>query len=208
MSDTYREIAAVLERYLSKVNAGSILGRALRDINLTPDKVSARDLPRVLVKLESGIRLFLGPGMQEQLRRELHAISGFREVTPQTVTIKTERDVSHARILAMTLCDDIGARLHIAQKVATAVSELARNILNYAGTGTIEIGAPTEGPPRMLIRAVDTGPGIPNLDEILSGRYRSKRGLGLGILGVKRLADKFVIDTSKSGTRVEAEMLL
>jgi serine/threonine-protein kinase RsbT len=208
MSDTYREIAAVLERYLSKVNAGSILGRALRDINLTPDRVSARDLPRVLVKLESGIRLFLGPGMQEQLRRELHAISGFREVTPQTVTIKTERDVSHARILAMTLCDDIGARLHIAQKVATAVSELARNILNYAGTGTIEIGAPLEGPPRMVIRAVDTGPGIPNLEEILSGRYRSKRGLGLGILGVKRLADKFVIDTNKSGTRVEAEMLL
>lgn len=208
MSDTYREIAAVLERYLSKVNAGSILGRALRDINLTPDRVSARDLPRVLIKLESGIRLFLGPGMQEQLRRELHAISGYREVTAQTVAIRTERDVSHARILAMTLCDDIGARLHIAQKVATAVSELARNILNYAGTGTIEIGAPPEGPPRMLIRAVDTGPGIPNLEEILSGRYRSKRGLGLGILGVKRLADRFVIDTNKAGTRVEAEMLL
>ena len=208
MADTYREIVVILERYLSKVNAGSILGRALRENNIAPDRMSPRDLPKVLAKLESGIRLFLGPPMQEQLRRELHAISGYRETPPQSVPIRTERDVSHARILAMTMCDDIGVRLHIAQKVATAVSELARNIVNYAGTGTVEIASAKDGAPRMLIRAVDSGPGIPNLEEILSGRYRSKRGLGLGILGVKRLADRFVIETNKTGTRIEAEMLL
>ena len=53
---------------------------------------------------------------------------------------------------------------------------------------------------------VTFGPGITNLDEILAGRYRSRSGLGLGILGTKRLADRFSIDSKPTGTHVEVEV--
>ena len=56
-----------------------------------------------------------------------------------------------------------------------------------------------DGHARILVRATDTGTGIPNLDEDMSGKYRSTTGLGRWLLGVKRLADRFDIKTGKSG---------
>ncbi len=56
------------------------------------------------------------------------------------------------------------------------------------------------------VTAADEGSGIANLDEILAGRYKSKTGLGAGILGVKRLSDHFEIQTGPTGTRVRAEV--
>ena len=60
----------------------------------------------------------------------------------------------------------------------------------------------------ITIRASDRGPGIPDVELVLSGRYRSRTGLGKGLLGVKRLANKFEIDSGPTGTRVEAEIAL
>ena len=62
------------------------------------------------------------------------------------------------------------------------------------------------GPVRTIFSARDQGPGIANLADILAGRYRSRSGLGLGILGTKRLADRFAIDTKPTGTHVEVEV--
>jgi serine/threonine-protein kinase RsbT len=59
-----------------------------------------------------------------------------------------------------------------------------------------------------VIRAVDRGPGISNLPLILSGEYKSKTGLGRGIVGCKRLADHFEVSTSKAGTHITAEVEL
>jgi serine/threonine-protein kinase RsbT len=56
--------------------------------------------------------------------------------------------------------------------------------------------------------ASDDGPGIANLDEIMAGRYRSRTGLGLGLLGSKRLSDSFDIQTSARGTCVTVEVRL
>jgi serine/threonine-protein kinase RsbT len=92
--------------------------------------------------------------------------------------------------------------------VATIVSELARNIFMYTDGGTIDLVPTAEGPPRLLVRAVDRGRGIAHLDEVMSGRYRSKTGLGAGLLGTKRLVDRFEIETGPTGTRVEAEVAL
>ena len=88
-------------------------------------------------------------------------------------------------------------------KVATAVSELARNIFNYAGSGIVVL-APLEGHRvGMRILAEDQGPGIPNLDDILEGNYRSRTGMGLGILGSRKIMDSFDIQsTPGKGTRV------
>ena len=62
--------------------------------------------------------------------------------------------------------------------------------------------------PRVVIRAIDRGAGIPNLPQIMSGQYRSKTGLGRGILGTKRLADQFDINTGAFGTQIVAEVEL
>jgi len=90
-------------------------------------------------------------------------------------------------------------------KIVTATSELARNIHMYAAAGDIEIhiaSAPRAG---MRVSASDRGPGIPDLDGVMGGRARSKRGMGLGLRGVKAMADDFTIDSAPGrGTSVSA----
>jgi serine/threonine-protein kinase RsbT len=89
-------------------------------------------------------------------------------------------------------------------RVMTAVSELARNIVQYAGEGEIEL-SPTSQPPGVEIVARDRGPGIPNLDRIMVGNYRSRLGMGLGLRGVKNLAERFDVRTEIGrGTLVSA----
>jgi serine/threonine-protein kinase RsbT len=73
----------------------------------------------------------------------------------------------------------------------------------YAGGGAIELVPGGKARPSLLILATDEGPGIPHLDEVLSGRYRSRTGLGAGLLGTRRLVDRFDIKTGATGTRIE-----
>ncbi|MCP3141087.1 ATP-binding protein [Pyxidicoccus xibeiensis] len=127
---------------------------------------------------------------------------------PTTYLVRNESDASHARLAARALCETLGGRGFECQKVATAVSELARNQIAYAGGGTIQL-APEQTPKRLLrVRAEDQGRGIPDLERVLSGTYRSKTGMGLGLLGVKRLADRFDVRTGPTGTQVEFEVWL
>ena len=108
------------------------------------------------------------------------------------------------RLAARALCEVLGARRVVIQKVATVVSELARNIFMYATSGAIELVPGARPRPTLLIRATDEGPGIPHLEEVLSGRYRSRTGLGAGLVGTRRLVDRFEIETGPTGTRIEA----
>jgi serine/threonine-protein kinase RsbT len=86
----------------------------------------------------------------------------------------------------------------------TAVSELARNIVQYARSGQIVL-SPRSSPPGIEIVARDAGPGIADLDAIMDGRYRSKLGMGLGLRGVKKLAERFDVHTASGrGTTVSA----
>lgn len=124
------------------------------------------------------------------------------------VSIVAEPDVSVARLAAWDLCVQLGARRLIQQKVATAVSELARNIVNYTPGGSVRLESLGGDPPRLSVVAEDRGKGIANLAEVLSGAYKSRTGLGRGLLGVKRLMDRFDVRTGPTGTRVEAEAVL
>jgi serine/threonine-protein kinase RsbT len=93
--------------------------------------------------------------------------------------------------------------------VTTIVSELARNIVSYTAGGKIELVWKQEREQqRIVICATDRGPGIANLAHVLSGEYRSKTGLGRGLVGTKRLADSFDIATSSKGTHILAEVRL
>jgi len=113
------------------------------------------------------------------------------------LNIDVEDDIVKVRSVARKLAINIGFSNTDQVKIATAVSELARNIFFYAGKGRIEFHS-TRSRKGLKIVAKDKGPGIKNIDEVLSGNYDSKTGLGLGIRGCKNLMDDFQIK-SKPG---------
>jgi serine/threonine-protein kinase RsbT len=204
-----QQILEVLLRYVSEMNAEGAVHRAIRESGLDPENVSYSDLPRFVPKIERRIRLYVDPVRHARLTAELSAIGADRPSRrSRVVVVQKESDISDARMVAKAICEGVGARSFIVHKVVTIVSELARNIVHYTPGGTIELGVIREKPARFSIIAVDSGPGIMNLEEILSGRYKSKTGMGRGIIGVKRLAERFVINPGPPGVRIEAEVNL
>src|SRR5688572_22665352 len=88
-------------------------------------------------------------------------------------------------------------------RLATAVSELTRNALVYAGGGRVDFQLEGATAPQLLVITIaDSGPGIPHLDDVLSGRYVSPTGMGRGISGSRRLVDGF------EGTTITLKQLL
>jgi anti-sigma regulatory factor (Ser/Thr protein kinase) len=125
-----------------------------------------------------------------------------------TLRLRHERHVVHARQRAREIAALLGFEHQEQIRLATAASELARNAFRYAVNGTVEFLVQDANPQLFMISVTDSGPGIPNLSEILDGRYVSQTGLGKGIIGTKRLMDHFQISSSAEGTRVEAGKLL
>src|SRR5262245_19277406 len=209
MTSTHQRILTVLSRYLSTVNAQVALNRALRDCNIVSPALTVRELPLLIPQLANSTRLFLSPDKLEGLSRELDDLTR-RGQTPETHTIpvRTEEDISRARMITRTLSEDVGASSLTAQKVATIVSELARNIVSYTNGGDIIVDVLDTVPRKLRVQARDNGPGVRNIEDILAGKYKSKSGLGKGLLGVKRLANRFNIQTDERGTFVEALVLL
>jgi serine/threonine-protein kinase RsbT len=200
----------VLERYLSTVNAKLLLERTLRERNLTLETFTAADLRKVGGALRRGIQLFVNDDRRTQALQEVAALCGSDSLMPEptSTAVVSEGDIVTACNHARQVCDTAGATSFAMHKVMTIVSELGRNMISYAGGGRIEltvVRAPTK---RIVARAIDTGPGIGNLQEILSGKYRSKTGLGKGLIGTKRLADRFDISTGAAGTVVVVEIVL
>lgn len=125
-----------------------------------------------------------------------------------TIVLTTEHDIPRARQVAREICEALGTRALTQQRLVTIVSELGRNMVLYAGGGQITLRPPLSSNRRVLVLAVDHGPGIPNLPEILAGKYKSRSGLGLGIVGTKRLADSFHIETGRHGTEIRVEVIV
>ncbi|RYY74906.1 MAG: response regulator [Gammaproteobacteria bacterium] len=125
-----------------------------------------------------------------------------------TVAIKTELDIVAARQRAREIASICGFASQDQARIATSISELARNVYNYAGNGKVHFTIEGETAPQILtIYVEDKGPGIDNLDEILSGNYVSATGMGKGILGARRLMDRFDIKTSQRGTEIILQKL-
>jgi serine/threonine-protein kinase RsbT len=81
--------------------------------------------------------------------------------------------------------------------LATAISELARNIVSYAGQGEIVLRATqNSGRPSVTVIARDDGPGIPSIEQALRDGYSTSGSLGLGLPGVRRLVDEFEITSA------------
>ena len=115
-----------------------------------------------------------------------------------------EEDIFTVRQRARRVAENLGFSPADQTRLATAVSEIARNAHDYAGGGRVEFGVDVEGiRQQMVVRVVDHGPGIAELPAILEGRYRSTTGLGIGITGSRRLMDRFdVVTNPGAGTTV------
>lgn len=119
------------------------------------------------------------------------------------VEIQRESDIVVARHRVRSLCMDLGADRLLQTKVTTVVSEMARNIFQYAGRGFMRFRLTRNGRAALRIMARDYGPGISNLDVILAGEYRSKTGMGKGILSMRTIMDEFDI---RSGPEIGTEI--
>ena len=120
-----------------------------------------------------------------------------------SLAIESELDVVAARQRAREIAGICGFALQDQARISTAISELARNVYNYAGKGRIEFSIEGSTSPQLLkIVIEDKGPGIPHIDLVLSGNYQSTTGMGIGLIGAKRLMDQFSIETGKTGTSI------
>jgi signal transduction histidine kinase/CheY-like chemotaxis protein len=127
-----------------------------------------------------------------------------------TLQIEFERDVVLARQRARKIAELVGFDAQDQTRIATAVSEIARNAFRYAGGGRVEFRVEGRTPPQLFwVRVGDRGPGIEKLDSVLDGSYRSSTGMGVGIVGARRLMDRFQIESAPGrGTRVTLGKLL
>ncbi|HET7341830.1 MAG TPA: anti-sigma regulatory factor, partial [Methylomirabilota bacterium] len=120
-----------------------------------------------------------------------------------TVAITHEHDVVAARQRVRQLTGLLGFDTHEQTRIATAVSEIARNAYTYAGGGKVEFSVEGKTSPQVfVVRVTDSGPGIADLARVLDGQYRSTTGMGLGLIGARRLMDQFAVESSPSGTTV------
>ncbi len=127
---------------------------------------------------------------------------------PQTrevrVAIERAQDIVTARQEGRQLAARLGFSSGDATIVATAISELARNIVLYAKRGEIVLTpAERDGALGLAITARDEGAGIPNVQRVLQRGYSTSGGLGLGLPGVKRMMDEFeIVSEAGKGTVV------
>jgi signal transduction histidine kinase/CheY-like chemotaxis protein len=118
-----------------------------------------------------------------------------------SIALRTERDVVQARQRAREIAALLGYDNQDQIRLATAASEIARNAFRYARNGEVDFSVRLESPQQLEILVSDSGPGISNLEDILDGRYKSETGMGMGIIGTKRLMDEFDLTSDASGTR-------
>ena len=110
--------------------------------------------------------------------------------------IRNENDVVLARQKSRLISAALKFDGQDQTRIATAVSEIARNTLQYGGGGSVEFQVEFVPIPRLVVTLSDRGRGIPHIQAILDGKHVSHTGMGLGVLGAKRLMDSFHIHTA------------
>ena len=112
------------------------------------------------------------------------------------VPINHEGDIVTARQKVRELCNRLDFSGVDQTLVATAISELARNIIEYAKAGEITMSlVETAEKKGIAIVAKDNGPGIPNIELAMQDGYSTSKGLGLGLPGCKRIMNEFSINS-------------
>jgi len=217
MKTVESEIGAILAGTISVITQRSIFNRLGPLAAMPVSQLSSNDRTTVMTELESSVRLFARRNSGELIASCARALGAAATAagaagaaaapSAKRLPIEQEKDIATARLEAWSEAVRIGLSKFTSVKVATAVSELARNIVFYAGKGAIELRAVRDdrGGAGLQIVAVDQGPGIDpkKLQEIWGGTYKSQRGMGKGLVAVKKLVDEFSLDTAAGlGTTV------
>ena len=120
------------------------------------------------------------------------------------VAIKSDQDIVLARQKGRAMAIELGFSSGEATLIATTISELARNIISYAGEGQILLKA-VQGTKRtgLSVTAADEGPGILDIQQAMRDGFSTSGSLGIGLPGVRRLMDEFEINSQPNrGTTV------
>ena len=125
---------------------------------------------------------------------------------PVRVPIDSDGDIIIARQKGRALAAELGFSPTDVVRIATAISELARNVLSYAESGEIRLESMnSRNRCGLAIVATDRGPGIADVEQAMQDAFSTSGGLGLGLPGVRRLMDEFTIEsTVGTGTTVSA----
>ena len=121
------------------------------------------------------------------------------------IRVTSEGDVTRAIVETSETARSLGFDMTSVKKISTATSELARNVIKYAGTGRVRLRpVRRRQQPGMEAIIEDRGPGIPDLEIAMQEHVSTGGTLGLGLPGARRLVDEFVIQSEPGqGTRVK-----
>lgn len=115
---------------------------------------------------------------------------------PKRVLVHNDLDIVSARVEGRNLAKRLGFGVIDQARIATAISELARNLVLYADGGQVVLEeVHSEGRIGIQIVCSDEGPGIADLDLVMQDGYSTQRGLGMGLPGTRRLMDEFEIES-------------
>jgi serine/threonine-protein kinase RsbT len=120
------------------------------------------------------------------------------------VAINSDADIATARSRGRELAEEVGFSGSALAVIATAISEIARNIIEYAGTGEISLKETHQGGRKGIsVVARDHGPGIPDVELAMQDGFSTAKGIGLGLPGARRLMDEFEVNSQTGkGTTV------
>ncbi|EXJ13915.1 anti-sigma regulatory factor [Imhoffiella purpurea] len=119
------------------------------------------------------------------------------------IPVMSAADIVTARRVARDLCERLGLGKADQTRLATAVSELARNVIQYACEGVCLIEDRSDSHTRRIrVQVEDRGPGIPDIPLAMTDGYSTSGGLGAGLPGTRRLVDEFQIESEPGHTRI------
>jgi serine/threonine-protein kinase RsbT len=128
-----------------------------------------------------------------------------RLAAEQAIPIRSSEDVVAVRAAGRTMAEQLGFSGTDLMAITLAISEVARNIIQYAQEGEVILRTVRQGDRRGIeVLARDDGPGIADIDLAMQDGYSTSGGLGLGLPGARRLMDEFSIDSEVDrGTQIK-----
>ncbi len=205
MTTVLQAIEPVMNEALGASAARGVFRTLPSWVSQKPGSLDVLEVRELLSQLETSGRLFSAPGRSIPVKRLREAVTGGGPARPneQRFTIASDRDVLTVQRATQQLTRGFFG-LTDCVRLATAVSELARNIYMYAKQGSVTLRLREEPSAYVFeVSAIDQGPGISNLEVIMRGEYRSRTGLGRGLIGTKALLDEMNVDSAPGkGTRI------
>jgi serine/threonine-protein kinase RsbT len=196
------------QKLLSALEGSVTVPARLRQEILSVSLSNREQIENTAASIVRHISLFAGAENVLPILIKLdQATGGALTLVPRDEKLRIDNEAALvvARRAAITLAAKLGFGPVERTKVATAVSELARNIVMYAQSGEVRLSVNLTPRIGLTVEARDNGPGIADVEKIFAGSYRSNTGLGFGLRGVKNIANEFAIhSTPGQGTRIKA----